>query len=389
ATAGGVATIQDDRIVPANLSEKLKKVSIYNFLVDGTDRLWMGSNEGVFIWDGDKLINYNQTHGLIGNDVNRNALLMEGDGRIWIGTEMGASVYDISTDLIARIKPIVHFEEIVSQKGTIIEGESNSLEYDDNTVEFDFLGISFFDEKQITYRYQLEGFDADWLYIDNPNAHSIRYTNLPPAEYRFNVQAGIGSTQWSDTISQDFEILQPFYSKTWFVILSIICSLIILYFIYRIRFFVILKKQKKLRRLVKMRTQEIEEKNEKLMLQSEQIFTINEKLEDTVNERTHQLQEQNSILVEYAFINSHELRGPICRILGLLELIGKTNDEEKEKIIAMIRTTGIELDEVSRSINSMLDNVDMGNLEYYKNIEQGNPSAQKTERGDNLESDND
>jgi len=259
------------------------------------------------------------------------------------------------------------------------------LDYNDNTIEFDFLGISFFDEKQIMYRYQLEGFDEDWIYIDNPNAHSIRYTNLPHGNFRFMVQAGINGDKWSDTISRNFEILQPFYFKSWFITLAIIFSVLALYFIYRIRFYVIIKNQRKLQKLVKLRTSEIEEKNEELKLQSEEISTINEQLEDMVNERTRKLQEQNSILVEYAFINSHELRAPICRMMGLLSLIDKTKGEEKEQIMTMIRQTGIELDDVSKSINSMLDNVDMGDLEEDKSIEKQNANLRSSNNDDEKE----
>ncbi len=376
ATAGGLATIRNGEIVPFYIDEKMNRVAIYSLLVTRDDELWMGTNEGVFIWDGNTLINYNKSYGLVGDEVNRNAFIQDNSGKIWIGTEMGASVYNVDEDLSLKIRPKLHLENVLTQNETVINSTEQELAYDDNTIEFDFLAISFFDEEQITYRYKLDGFDDDWIYINNPNSNSVRYTNLPSGDYKFSVEAGISNNQWSEPESIIFTITKPFYTASWFILLIIILILLVLYTIYRIRFYVILKNQKKLQREVLLRTreiqlmnEEIQAQNEELKTQSEEIVTTNEKLEATVQERTRQLREQNEKLSEYAFINSHELRAPICRIIGLLNLLKFIPKDEHQNILKLIQQTGVELDQISRDINSMLDNVDLTELEELNSIE--------------------
>ena len=66
---------------------------------------------------------------------------------------------------------------------------------------------------------------------------------------------------------------------------------------------------------------EIEAQNEELKQQQEHIYSVNELLEKLVEERTLKLNNLNSKLIEYAYVNSHLLRAPLCRIQGLRNLI--------------------------------------------------------------------
>jgi signal transduction histidine kinase len=108
---------------------------------------------------------------------------------------------------------------------------------------------------------------------------------------------------------------------------------------------------------------EIEHQHKQLKDQHEEISTINTKLEEynqhleeRVHERTIELEAKNRGLTEYAFINSHLLRGPLSRILGLLHLLrmSEITSEEKE-IIGHLYSASKELDEVVARINKAID----------------------------------
>ena len=60
--------------------------------------------------------------------------------------------------------------------------------------------------------------------------------------------------------------------------------------------------------------------NQQIELQKEELSAINETLEATVQVRTARIEEQNKKLRDHAFYNAHILRGPFCRIKGLLLL---------------------------------------------------------------------
>lgn len=376
-TSGGLAIIKNNKIVPYFTSEKLNRVAVYSLFVSTNNKLWIGTNEGIFIWDGNKLVNYNRSHGLVGDEINRNAFLQINQEKVWIGTELGASVYDFNQDISVNIIPNLQIT-----KASTIEGQKfnrsteNNIKYDNNTIEFQFIGVSFFDENQIKYRYKLTGFDNEYIYINNPNSNSVRYTNLPPKTYAFQVESSIDSNHWSTPESINFTIERPYYLTYWFLTSLTLAIIIILYSIYRIRFYFILKNQKTLKKEVALRTKEILEmnneiqaQNEELINQSEEIATNNERLEEIVQDRTQKLKEQNDRLSKYAFMNSHELRGPICRMIGLLNLLKISKIEEHKNILNLIQETGAELDAITKQINYILDDVDLNGLYESNSIE--------------------
>jgi GAF domain-containing protein len=94
----------------------------------------------------------------------------------------------------------------------------------------------------------------------------------------------------------------------------------------------------------------------KIRAHKREITRMNQSLEERIHERTLVLENQNKQLAEYAFINSHILRGPLCRILGLINLIEHTYAKTKEQeLIDHLKLSGEELDNVVKQINKAID----------------------------------
>lgn len=95
---------------------------------------------------------------------------------------------------------------------------------------------------------------------------------------------------------------------------------------------------------------------EALLKLNTDIHAMNENLEAMVQERTEEIGRQNQRLIEYAFFTAHEVRGPLARILGLVEL-AKINElkDEREEIMGRLKEAAEELDEVIRTINRKLE----------------------------------
>jgi K+-sensing histidine kinase KdpD len=102
------------------------------------------------------------------------------------------------------------------------------------------------------------------------------------------------------------------------------------------------------------KTNEIETMNEELNSVNEQLSTLNDSLEATVRRRTAELETQNTQLTEYAFINSHVLRAPLARILGLAQLISReANIKDRQLLDALVHSSD-ELDLIIRKISDIL-----------------------------------
>ncbi len=78
-------------------------------------------------------------------------------------------------------------------------------------------------------------------------------------------------------------------------------------------------------------------------------------LERMVREQTDTLEKRNRQLAEFAFLNAHKMRGPLARILGLVEVIPLINsrDEEKE-YLQFIAQSAMELDAAIKNAASTL-----------------------------------
>jgi len=89
--------------------------------------------------------------------------------------------------------------------------------------------------------------------------------------------------------------------------------------------------------------------------QNRKIANMNEVLEDRVKQRTEELEDQNKRLSEYAFINSHLLRAPLSRILGLINLIDHDKVLKDSELIELLRKSGGELDQIIKKITDALN----------------------------------
>ena len=64
---------------------------------------------------------------------------------------------------------------------------------------------------------------------------------------------------------------------------------------------------------------------------------------------------QNEKLIKYSFINSHDIRGPLARVLGLIYLLGKDTEPKalKTSLDKLSEAAG-ELDQVIKETSNLL-----------------------------------
>jgi hypothetical protein len=107
------------------------------------------------------------------------------------------------------------------------------------------------------------------------------------------------------------------------------------------------------------RTIEIQNKNIEINTQAEKIKSINQNLENIVQDRTSELERKNKALEEYAFITAHNLRAPVASILGLVSLTTHMKlQEEDQNILEHLRYSTQKLNSIVRSITEAIEEAD-------------------------------
>jgi len=86
-------------------------------------------------------------------------------------------------------------------------------------------------------------------------------------------------------------------------------------------------------------------------------ITIECNLEVLVNQRTLKVTEQYNLLKKYAHMNSHDVRGPLARVLGLVDIIMREyKDSDPHNLFEKLHESAHELDDIVKRMNRLIEN---------------------------------
>jgi signal transduction histidine kinase len=100
---------------------------------------------------------------------------------------------------------------------------------------------------------------------------------------------------------------------------------------------------------------EIEAQNEELVQSHESLNEMNRNLEQIVFERTAKVQAQNQMLLKYTYTNAHHLRGPVARLLGLINIHKLDPNPDYNFFMSKMEDQAVEIDNVVKQINEELE----------------------------------
>lgn len=255
------------------------------FLVlDNKEFLWIGTNSGVFVFDTREYVkskkikfrHYTIYDGLPGMECVQNAAFKDSKGNIWMGTTEGIIKYDpnIKDFHSSNFEPITHISGVrlflKDTNWTKVSPEIDSIsllpknlkvKYQTTHFTFDYIGIKLSNPSSVRYKYMLEGFDESWS--SATDATFATYSNLPSGRYTFKVIAGDLMGIWNSAPAAfSFEILPPFWTRWWFILLCVFLGLVLLWGIFRWRVNEIRKKHQ---------TQQLEYKSKLMLLEHQSL----------------------------------------------------------------------------------------------------------------------
>ena len=257
--------------------------NVFFLVLDKKEFLWIGTNSGVFVLDTREYLRSKKTKfrhytifdGLPGMECNQNAAFRDHLGQVWMGTTEGVVKYDpnIKDFRAGNFEPVTHISGVrLFLKDTnwtsVTEVDSITLlpkdlkvNYQTTHFTFDYIGIKLSNPSSVRYKYMLEGFDETWS--AETDANFATYSNLPSGKYSFKVIAGDVTGNWNKVPATfGFEILPPFWTRWWFVLLCVLAGLSVLWAIYRVRVNEIRKKHQ---------TQQLEYKSKLMLLEHQSL----------------------------------------------------------------------------------------------------------------------
>lgn len=206
----------------SNICNSIKKIAPTEYLI--------GTNNGLNL-----LTLHNKRYQL----QNLNAILSLKNNRIndidylnntvYLATQSGLLYFDIDKVSTQKNNPICHILKAISN-GQPFKDKA-ILPYEKKNISIEFKGISFLNQGNLTYFYQLNT-KNEWT----KSAESkINYQSLPAGKYIFSVYCMDGFNVKSSVQTISFEILPPFWQKPWFLILLVIAAILGIYWFIKYR----------------------------------------------------------------------------------------------------------------------------------------------------------
>jgi len=308
---------------------------VYGILEDKTGKLWLSTNKGLSSFDPvkEKFVNFTVDDGLQSNEFNTAAFASAPDGTFYFGGIEGFNMFDpLSVKILDRVPGIaltglkLFSRDIPLQPGvedalldtSVVFKKYLKLDHDQNDITFELSGLDFNSNGRILYSFKLAGYNKEWS-VPSFN-RIINFTNLSPGKYTLMVKVANKDGIWSgETALISIEITPPFWETWWFMILVVSAILMTIYAVYLYRVRAIKLQNERLEELIKIRTHELEEYKDQLIERQNDLETSNSALEEANRQKDR-----------FFSMFAHDLKSPFSAILGYLDILHNDYKELSE-----------------------------------------------------------
>ena len=338
AVVGSSSHPNDVKFQSYSQAEGLTSDTIYAVLRDAAGQLWLSGNAGLMRFDPvtHSVKTYHREHGLQGEEFSSGAYFRTLNGRLCFGGAGGFNVFD--PKLLARtsLPPGIALTGIEVLGAPVHQATPNwllqrvDLDYRASVVSFDFAALDFTSPRRNRLAYRVSQLTDKW--IDLNSQRRVTLTNLPAGDHILEVRAANADSVWS-TIPYRLTIHKaaaPWASATAYAVYAFLGICLALWAMrsQRAKLRGALAAQQQLESEVALRTKELREANQQLLIASEA---------------------KSQFLARMG----HELRTPMNGVVGMTELIARSPlSVTQARQIQTIRTSAQTLLQI---LNDLLD----------------------------------
>ncbi len=195
---------------------------------DDEGNLWLSTaNNNINVID---LKTLRITEFIIDIDVPEILSFYRKNNTLYLGTIEGLSVIDITQAFTKEVTPLLYITSVKTRNATYTSPRELELAHNDNKLTIEFTGINYRHPENVEFRYMIRNLDNTWHVTKN---NSIELSSLPGGDYDFILSSRLKNSKWGPEVTLPIKIAIPFWKTTWFTFLSMLVSLVLIYFITR------------------------------------------------------------------------------------------------------------------------------------------------------------
>lgn len=358
ATHGGIILYSKGEFKSIKKKNGLKSQSVYSITPDPVNGIWISNNFGVQYFSDAELAYfkespnqdfflastlYNQRMGLPNSETNGlifPAAILDYSGKIWIPTVDGVGIV-VPSSLSEIPKNPTNFvwdELIVGDQISPIENEIRIPE-GIRMFQISFSIIDFDNPSQYSFFYRIDKKSGPWTPIKDQR--QLNFNGMEPGKHQLELIV-LRYGQVESTKTLPILVAASFFETSYFWVIIAIASILLVYFIFQHYF----NRKMKIELETKVANRTLE------------LSYTNEKLKEAVKE----IEDQNTILKEITWNQSHLVRAPLTKAMGINQLLIKyptyTNVEKsKEQLEIELLETLKQLDELIKETHSKSENL--------------------------------
>ena len=253
-SGGGLCRFKDGQFAAITVKQGLYDNRTFQILSDtlsdteaDSGNLWMSSNRGIFrvslrelneCADGRRAsvtsFAYGVADGMLSRECNSAspAGWKTHDGQLWFPTVKGVVAIDPQQ---RNTQPtLVAIERIILDRAPLSVGQFVQVRPNQENLEIEYTGINWQRPQQIRFKYQLVGFNQDW--VEAGTRRTAYFSHLPPGDYTFKVIADNGEGLWNtEGTNLRILVLPPFYRTWWFLTLGTMSVLSVVFAAFKYR----------------------------------------------------------------------------------------------------------------------------------------------------------
>ncbi|WP_192579057.1 sensor histidine kinase [Fibrisoma limi] len=253
-------------------------------------------------------------------------------GELAFGSTNGFVVFRPSEIITNGYKPAVYITQVqVLDSARLFPSSPLKLNYHDNVISFNFVGLNYIAPKKNQYAYQLEGVNNKWVYCGTQR--SATYSFLAPGNYVFRVKASNNDGIWNEKgAAIRLVILPPWWLTGWAYILYTGLVALGVWGLVRYRSRQLLRANQLLEQKVALRTEEVIQQKQEIEIQRNHLADALANLKTTQAQLVQK--EKLASLGELTAGIAHEIQNPLNFVNNYAELSTDLVDELSGEALA-------------------------------------------------------